>query len=133
MTGSPGPARGQVEYLGQQPHAALASLRCQAAVTVVCSRYETFGLTLTEAMSQGCPVVATHTGAFPEIVVDGRNGLLCRPENPDDLAEKLGVLLDTPALASELGRQAEIDCRHAYDPAALAARTIDYYRRIQKG
>jgi glycosyltransferase involved in cell wall biosynthesis len=37
-------------------------------VTIVCSRYEIFGYTLVEAMSQGCPVVASAAGGMAELV-----------------------------------------------------------------
>ena len=121
---------GQIEYLGQLPHAALAGLRRQAAVTVVCSRYETFGLTATEAMSQGCPLVATRAGALPEIIRDGWNGLLCRPDDPEDLAEKLCYILSDPSIASRLGRRAAADCRRSYNVKLLADRSADYYQRV---
>jgi glycosyltransferase involved in cell wall biosynthesis len=123
-------ADGRVEWLSHQPHAVLASLRRKAAVTVVCSRSETFGLTATEAMSQGCPVVATNAGALSEMIQDGVNGLLCRPNEPDDLAAKISLLLGHPAYADRLGRQAVIDCRERYDPALLAARSAAYYQRL---
>jgi len=121
---------GRVEWLDHQPHAALAGLRRQAAVTVVCSRYEAFGLTAAEAMSQGCPLVATAAGALSEIVQDGVNGLVCRPDDPEDLAEKLCLLLENRPYAERLGRQAAVDSRRRYDPGLLAARTVDYYQRV---
>jgi glycosyltransferase involved in cell wall biosynthesis len=121
---------GQIEWLDRQPHSALADLRRLAAVTVVCSRYETFGLTATEAMSQGCPLVVTAAGGLSEIVQDGVNGLVCRPDDPGDLAEKLCLLLEDPPLAERLGRQAAIDCRQRYNPDLLATRSVDYYQRV---
>jgi glycosyltransferase involved in cell wall biosynthesis len=121
---------GQVEWLDHQPHEALAGFRRQAAVTVVCSRYETFGLTATEAMSQGCPIVVAAAGALCEIVQDGVNGLVCQPDDPGDLAKKLCLLLEHPTLAQRLGRQAAVDCSQRYNPGLLTTRSVDYYRRI---
>jgi len=121
---------GRVEWLNHQPHSALAGLRRQAAVTVVCSRYETFGLTATEAMSQGCPLVVTDAGALSEIVQDGVNGLVCRPDDPGDLAEKLCLILENPLAAERLGRQAVLDSRQRYNPGLLAARSADYYQSV---
>ena len=87
-------AADRIEYRGQLPSRDLAQQRREARLTVVCSRYETFGLTLTEAITFGCPTVATRSGAFPEIIQDGINGLFCAPENPLDLADKIVMLLD---------------------------------------
>ncbi len=120
---------GRFEWLGPQPHSALAGLRRTAALTVVCSRYETFGLTAAEAMSQGCPLVVSAAGALPEIVQDGVNGLVCRPGDPADLAEKVCLLLEHPDYAARLAHQALIDSRR-YNPGALAARSIDYYHGV---
>jgi glycosyltransferase involved in cell wall biosynthesis len=121
---------GQVEWLDHQPHSLLAGLRREAAVTVVCSRYETFGLTATEAMSQGCPIVVAAAGALGEIVQNGVNGLVCRPDDPGELAEKLCFLLENLTVAQQLGRQAAIDSGQRYNPDLLATRSVDYYRRV---
>jgi glycosyltransferase involved in cell wall biosynthesis len=121
---------GRVEWLGPRPHSALAALRRQAAVTVVSSRYETFSLTTLEAMAYGCPLVASRTGGIREIITDGVHGLLCNPDDPQDLAAKLCRLLDDTPLAEQLGRQAAAHCEQSYDPLVLADQTVDYYRRL---
>jgi glycosyltransferase involved in cell wall biosynthesis len=120
----------RVEWMGQQPNTALRALRRQALVTVVCSRYETFGLVVTEAMAQGCPLVASSVGGIPEIVTDGVNGLLCQPGDPTDLAAKLGQLLQDPARAERLGCRARRDCETRFSPVALAGRMAAFYRRV---
>jgi glycosyltransferase involved in cell wall biosynthesis len=126
-------AAGRIERLGQVPSGELGRLRRQARVTVVCSRYETFGLTLTEAVTSGCPTVATRVGAFVEIVQDGVNGLLCAPENPTDLADRIVALLDDDGLAAKLGRQAAIDGRNRYEASHLALQASEHYARLIKG
>ena len=65
---------------------------------------EGFGLTVTEAMWKGRPVIASQVGGIQDQIVDGRDGLLL--ENPHDLrkfAATLTRLLDDPDLASSLG------------------------------
>jgi glycosyltransferase involved in cell wall biosynthesis len=118
------------EWLGEQPFSALAALRRSALVQVICSRYETFGNVATEAMALGCPVVVSRVGGLAEIVQDGRNGVLCEPEDPQDVAAKLCMLLEDPGLAERLGHQAVADCGERHDPRRLAARTIAFYERV---
>lgn len=120
----------RVEWMGQQPNTALRALRRQALITVVCSRYENVPTTVLEAMIHGCPLVASDVGGIPEIVVDGVNGLLCRPGDSADLAAKLGDLLKDPARAEKLGRRARRDCEARLGPAALAGRMAAFYRRV---
>jgi glycosyltransferase involved in cell wall biosynthesis len=59
--------------------------------------------TILEAMAEGLPVVATPTGGTPEIVEEGRTGLLVPPGSPEALAAALERLLVDPALRGRLG------------------------------
>ena len=58
------------------------------------SRSEGFGLTAIEAMASGCVVVASNTGGLPEVVSDGKVGLLHEPGSQDSLAERTIRLLN---------------------------------------
>lgn len=67
---------------------------------------EPFGLTIIEFMSQGKPVVTTDNGAQKEIITDGVDGLLCKPDNPASLAESIRKLSLSPELREKTGRNA---------------------------
>ncbi len=122
--------RAAVEYLGPQPPAVIRQLRVRAAVTLVCSRWENFPYTLGEAMSYGCPVVATATGGLVELVSDGQNGLLARPDDPEDLARAALELLREPARAARLGARAAQTSAAQLSPDAIAAQTLAFYQRV---
>jgi glycosyltransferase involved in cell wall biosynthesis len=68
------------------------------------SRVEGFGRVITEAMSFGVPTVAYMSGAFPEIITSGVDGLLCRTK--DELLDKIieiaecGLQLDSMSVAA---------------------------------
>lgn len=63
-------------------------------------------LVIVEAMAYGCPIVSTNVGGIPELIRDGVNGLLCPPENPQCLAEKLNLLIEDAELRKKLGHAA---------------------------
>ena len=63
---------------------------------------ETFSLVIREALQAGLPVIAARRGALPEIIEDGRNGLLFEPEDAADLRRCLRRLLDEPELLDRL-------------------------------
>ncbi len=124
-------ASGRVHLLGRVPHSSLAALRREAAVSVVCSRYENFPGTVLEAGAMGCPIVAARVGGIPEIVRDGVDGLLHGAGDPDDLAAKIIALLTAPARAAEMGRRAAARCEQEFHPVVVAARMAAHYRRLR--
>ena len=123
---------GRVEWLGNEPlpFSRLAELRRQAMVTVVCSRYENFPLTVVEAMALGCPTVAANVGGIPEILRDGVNGLLHQSGNTIEIASKIIQMLKNQAQAAQLGCQAAADCQRQFYPDVVAPCLIDFYRRV---
>jgi len=76
-------------------------------------------LVIVEAMTYGCPIVSTNVGGIPELITDGVNGLLCPPEKPECLAEKIKSLIDDPASRERLGRAA----RGFYENSPFEAKT----------
>jgi phosphatidylinositol alpha-1,6-mannosyltransferase len=87
--------RDTVRFLGEVPRSTLAVEYVRAHCFCLPSVQEGFGLVFAEAMAAGLPVVACRAGAVPEVVVDGRTGLLVPPRSPQELAGALErVLLD---------------------------------------
>jgi glycosyltransferase involved in cell wall biosynthesis len=118
-------------FLGLQTPDTIYAWRSRAAIVIVTSRFESFSLATTEAMSQGCPVVATAVGGIPEIVQDEVNGLLVSPQS-EDIAKAVQRLLDTPALATQMARQASIDVAARYGVEKVVSQTSEYYDYILK-
>ena len=117
----------QVEWLGAQPFSALASLRCKAMVSVVCSRYETFSFVVLETIALGCPLVAARVGGIPEIIDGYSNGLLHRASDSEDLAAQIIALLNDPERAAKLGKHAAIDSKQRFSRELVAERALNCY------
>jgi glycosyltransferase involved in cell wall biosynthesis len=104
-TGEPA---GQIDeftrFLGWQSQAKLPRyLRAADIYVFPTIAQEALGRTAVEAMAVGRPVVASRIGGLPYTVADGATGLLCEPGNPQDLAAKIEMLLDDPALRDRMG------------------------------
>ncbi|MBI5408623.1 MAG: glycosyltransferase family 4 protein [Nitrospirae bacterium] len=69
------------------------------------SFWETFGITIAEAMFSGLPVIATDVGGIPEVVVSGETGILVPAEDSKALTNALFKLLENPALAKSMGER----------------------------
>jgi GalNAc-alpha-(1->4)-GalNAc-alpha-(1->3)-diNAcBac-PP-undecaprenol alpha-1,4-N-acetyl-D-galactosaminyltransferase len=84
-------------------------LYSRAAIFVLSSRYEGFGLVLAEAMSQGCACVTTdYNGRQKEIVGNNDAAIICEPDNVDELAKGLSRLLSSDKIRIDL-QKAGID------------------------
>jgi len=84
----------------------LARLLAAADVFVSASLMETYGLTLTEAMSCGTPVVAFRVGGIPEAAPDGQGAILCAAQDGRGLVEAITKLRNSPKLRQRLGNLA---------------------------
>ncbi len=121
---------GRITFLGMVPPGRVAEILNEATIVVVPSRREGLSLSAVEAALMARPVVAAHVGGLPEVVLDGRTGLLVRPEDPTSIARAVTSLLDDPRRAAELGEAAR---RHALDHFTLARCVDDYdgiYHRL---
>ena len=89
----------QVIFAGQRSGGEVAHLLQAMDIFVLPSLREALPIALLEAMSVGLPVIATRVGGIPEVVDDGRNGLLVAPGEPTELQASLQGLSDNPYLA----------------------------------
>lgn len=122
-------ARQRVEICGQLTRSEVEALRTKAYLTLVASRYETFGNVVIEAMNFGCPLVTTGVGGILEIVSHNRNALVVQP-NVDSIVNAVLGMLGNPDLTQKLGAQAALDCARHFDPTKIAAQTIDFYSAV---
>jgi len=120
--------RSRIEVLGPVRHPDIAVLRMKSFATIVPSRYEIMPYSVLEAMSLGCPLIATAVGGIPELIKDDRNGILIPSEDASAITSACQKLLDDPALAARLGRQAWQDCQESFNPEKIAKQTISTYQ-----
>lgn len=112
--------RDRVAVLGQKTRDEIADLRRRHPITLIASRYETFGVALIEAMAAGSAVVSTRVGGCAEILRDGETGLLVPSEDPAALAEACLKLLADPALVQRLGVAARADVAARFSADSVA-------------
>ncbi|MDD5083354.1 MAG: glycosyltransferase family 1 protein [Candidatus Moranbacteria bacterium] len=97
---------GQVKILGFVPQEELPALYKQALFFVFPSLYEGFGLPVLEAMSQGTPVLTSHTTSLPEVGAD--TVMYCDPSDVSDMARALRKLLLDKEYRAALGARGKV-------------------------
>ncbi len=81
----------KIIFKGWIPQSDLVGFYNLADLFILTSFYESFGMVILEAMASGCPVIASKTGAIPEIAGDA--ALFIDPYDPDNIAEAIEILL----------------------------------------
>ncbi len=76
-------------------------------VLVLPSLFEGFGLVITEAMSQGTPVITTERTAGPDLITHEQNGWLCKAGSTEGLVQQLERLITKPEAVKVTGVQAQ--------------------------
>jgi glycosyltransferase involved in cell wall biosynthesis len=105
----------------------LPALYSAAAVFVLPSRYEGFGLPVLEAMACGVPVVCSNSSSLPEVAGDA--GLQVPPDSPDRLAQALAAVLENPALAEDMRDKGLAQARR-FTWERTAQATLEVYRQV---
>ena len=116
----------RVLFTGRVNHGKVMSLFAGCRIFVLPSRHEPFGIVNLEAMAAGKPIVASWVGGVPEIVVEGENGLLVPPEEPEALATAIGRLLSDEALRQRLGANARERAK-CFTWSKIAAEYMEVY------
>jgi glycosyltransferase involved in cell wall biosynthesis len=108
-------------FHGSVDHDAALRAMGAAAVVVVASREEAFGLVVIEGMAMGRPVIGARTGGIADIITDGHDGVLVPPGDVDAMADALHRVLGDAEGAAALARQARATFESTYSMARIGA------------
>jgi glycosyltransferase involved in cell wall biosynthesis len=117
-----------VTWLGHTERADVIALMKNARVLIfpsIC--YENAPLTILEAFACGVPVIASNLGSIPEFVEDHRTGLLFRPGDSEDLAQKVRWAFDNPERMQEMRAAARREYETKYTADINYKRLIEIY------
>ena len=95
------------------------------------NRLEGFGLVVAEAMAAGLPVVVADMPGVREVIEAGKEGLLAEPLIATDLAAKVRILLDDPALARKMGRAARERAEALYSLPVVVRSLLSLYEGLR--
>ncbi len=117
-------------FLGWKSQLELATIYAQADVFAMPSLTEAFGVVFLEAMAAGLPVIGSSTGGIPEIICDGKNGLLVPPSSPALLADALIHILGDKSLQG-LFRTAGLETVRQFSVERMIAATYQVYGMVK--
>jgi glycosyltransferase involved in cell wall biosynthesis len=89
---------------------------------------EGFGNSFVEALSCGVPIIGTPVGGIPDFLVDRKTGLFCKVRNPEDLADKIELLLKNKKLASAIVKNGQKMVKQRYEWSSVAGQFDEVFQ-----
>jgi len=120
-----------IEFKGRIENGKIPTYIAQADIFVLPSLSEGFPVVVLEAMAAGLPVVATGVGGLPCIIEEGVNGFLVEPANPEQIAEKIVLLLGDDELRLKMSR-ANLEKAKKYDWRCVVEQLEEIYYSVCK-
>ncbi|QEL14441.1 glycosyltransferase [Limnoglobus roseus] len=124
--------RDRILFAGEKSDAEVLQAYADADIVVLPSRYESFGLVLTEGMMFGKPVVASRVGGMVEIVEHGGNGFFAEPEDPRSFAAAFRKLLGSAPLREQFGLRSRELFEKKFSTDVMVRNTLDCFRGVIK-
>jgi len=121
----------EVELLGKRRD--ITGLLAASDLFVLPSLWEGLPNALLEAMAAELPVVATHVGGIPEVVIDGETGLLVAPRDSDGLARAIERVIGDGALRARLAKNARVYAERNFDIKDTVSHLDKLYSGLLKG
>lgn len=116
-------------FMDYLPHEMLPELYNSCDILTSPSIVEPFGMVLIEAMACGKPVVGSKVGGIKDIIDDGENGFLVEPGRPDQLAEKIHLILSDKKMQKRFGTKAREKVEDNYSYQAVAKKAMSIYEQ----
>lgn len=117
-----------VKFLGDIRQEKLARMYASSDIFVLPSLHaESFGMVLLEAMASEVPVIASRTGGVPEVVRDGKEGILVKPGDEEQLAQAMLELLKNEDKRARMGKAGRRKALTQYDWKIVGEEIEDLY------
>ncbi|MBN2214927.1 MAG: glycosyltransferase family 4 protein [Bacteroidales bacterium] len=123
---------GMVEYFGPKYDNEKLNTLIYSDILVYPTYNDAWPLVILEAMQFGLPVIATKEGAIPEIVDDGVTGFLVEKHRPDQIAEKLEILINNSELRKSMGEAGRKKFIEKYTLDVFEKNMLDVFSDVLK-
>jgi len=120
-----------VKFLGHINQNDLPKYYSQSDITVIPSTASTecFSIVAVEAMASGKPAIVSDWPGLRATIKENETGLICEPNNVQNLAEKIKYFYDNPAITKTMGEKARERVEEKYDWKKISEKAITYYKK----
>ncbi len=118
----------EVKFLGVRKD--IEELMISSKIFVLPSRWEGLPMVILEAMSRGMSIIATEVGGVPEVIKNGKEGILISPEDQEALAQSIDDLLENEELQEKLSQTAYKKVREKYSIEVYSVTMLNFYSSL---
>jgi len=118
------------EYAGWADREQLKERLRTASFLIHPTREDNCPMVVLEAMAAGVPVLASKIGGVPDLIVDGKTGLFCDPQQPESFRVGVESLLADRDLARRIAAAAKAEALQRFHPLVIARRHLEIYREV---
>jgi len=122
--------REAVTFAGQVSPSDVPQWIAKMDLVVNAPSYESFGVSVLEAMACGKPVIVTGVGGLGDLVTDGREGLVVDKDDPGALEAAMLALVDDAGLRNRMGRAGRDRVLADYNIADNFSRIMEMYEKL---
>ena len=120
----------RVEFVGFIPHDRIFDEIDSASFCVLPSYFETFSMAAVEVLARRKALIFTSKATGPELIEDGNSGLLVDPDNIEQLAEKMNLLLDDIEMRDRIALNGYEMCRRRFSTKVIVPQMEQYYQNV---
>ncbi|HPG29611.1 MAG TPA: glycosyltransferase family 4 protein [bacterium] len=120
-----------ITFCGKLDRIELVKLFKSSNAFILPSRYEAFGIVLIEAMAAGIPVIGSNISAIPFVIDNEKTGLLFEPDNSQELADKIKLLINRPDIVSTLVDNAAAKVEREYNWEKVISKYSMLYEKFR--
>jgi glycosyltransferase involved in cell wall biosynthesis len=121
---------GVVRFVGLLDETTKRKMFAACDVMALPSLLEGCPLSILEALAAGSPIVSTTVGSIPELVKNGRNGILVEPANPIAISEAITQLVNNEEISAKIRKNNYKDTRDTFSWEEVAKKTEKVYRYV---
>jgi glycosyltransferase involved in cell wall biosynthesis len=118
----------RLHFTGRLPYNQYLQVLQASSVHIYLTRPFVLSWSMLEAMATGCLIVASNTAPVTEVIRDGENGLLVDFFSPQEIAERVGEVLERPESMAAIRKQARETILEHYDLSKLLAEHLQWLR-----
>ena len=121
--------KGSVHIIGYVPRNIVVSYYQNATAYILPSVFDSFGITVLEAMACATPVIVSKYAGITNVLKDNKNALIIDPENSQEFSDKIYEVLKNNHLRNKLGKNGRLLTEKEFSWESVAKKHIDFYNK----